>query len=292
MNLLGSDGWVLCEDGFLVHRFRERSRSASAVRAQSERSCVLHVVGVGGSVDDRPATSLCVLGPLEVVRDGDQVRLGSTQQRRLLAALLVHANDVVSSDRLIDVLWGDDAPRSATHTLQTLLSRLRAALGDDRLETRPPGYRLRVATVEVDASRFEELVRVGLGAAERPEVALRAFDEALGLWRGSPYAEFATEEFAAAEMARLSELRARAIEERSAALLDLGRPGDVIGELETEIAAEPFRERLTGAPDARARPRRKAGRIAASLRRRSVGSSPTRSGWCPHPGSKSSTTTS
>jgi predicted ATPase/class 3 adenylate cyclase len=197
-----------------------------------------------GRVVDQVATSLCVLGPLEVVRDGEQVRLGSAQQRRLLAALLVHANEVVSSDRLIDVLWSEDSPASATHSLQTLVSRLRATLGDDRLETRAPGYRLRVASGEVDASRFEELVRVGFGAAEQPEVALGAFDEALGMWRGSPYVEFAGEEFAAAEVARLVELRARAIEERSAALLELGRPGEVIGELEAEIAAEPFRERL------------------------------------------------
>jgi predicted ATPase/class 3 adenylate cyclase len=189
-------------------------------------------------------TALCVLGPLEVVRDDERVRLGSGQQRRLLAMLVVHANEVVSSDRLVDVLWGDQVPRSATHTLQGLVSRLRATLGDDRLETRPPGYRLRLASVEVDALRFEELVRIGLGAAEQPEVALGAFDEALGLWRGSPYAEFAGEEFATAEVARLVDLRARAIEERSAALLDLGRPEEVIGELEAEIAAEPFRERL------------------------------------------------
>jgi hypothetical protein len=92
--------------------------------------------------------------------------------------------------------------------------------------------------------RFEELVRVGRGAADQPEVALGAFDEALGLWRGWPYAEFASEEFAAAEVARLAELRAGAIEERSAALLELCRPEEVIGELEAEIAAEPFRERL------------------------------------------------
>ena len=111
-------------------------------------------------------------------------------------------------------------------------------------ETRPPGYRLRVDGGEVDALRFEELVRVGLGSSERPEVALGVFDEALGLWRGSPYAEFASEEFATAEAARLVELHARAIEERSAALLDLGRPEDVIGELEAQIAVEPFRERL------------------------------------------------
>ena len=134
-------------------------------------------------------------------------------------------------------------PPSATHTLQALLSRLRATLGDDRLETRPPGYRLRVASGEVDALRFEELVRVGLGRLST-EVAVRAFDEALGLWRGSPYAEFASEEFAAAEVARLVELRGRAIEERAAALLELGRPEEVIGELEAQIAVEPFRERL------------------------------------------------
>ena len=139
------------------------------------------------------ATTLCVLGPLEVVRDGGRVRLGSGQQRHLLAVLVVHANEVVSRDRLIDVLWGDGPPPSATQTLQGLVSRLRQTLGDDRLETRPPGYRLRVASGEVDALRFEELVRVGLGSSEQPEVALGAFDEALGLWRGSPYAEFASE---------------------------------------------------------------------------------------------------
>jgi predicted ATPase/DNA-binding SARP family transcriptional activator len=195
-------------------------------------------------VDDRVATPLCVLGSLGIVRAGEQVRLGSGQQRRLLAVLVVHANEMVSRDRLVDVLWGEDSPASATHSLQTLLSRLRATLGEDRLETCPPGYRLRVASGEVDALRFEELVRVGLGAVEEPEVALGVFDEALGLWRGSPYAEFASEEFAAAEVARLFELRARAIEERSAALLELGRPEEVIGELEAEITAEPFRERL------------------------------------------------
>jgi DNA-binding SARP family transcriptional activator len=162
----------------------------------------------------------------------------------LLAVLVVHANEVVSRDRLVDVLWGDGPPPSATQTLQGLVSRLRQTLGDDRLETRPPGYRLRVVSGEVDALRFEELVRVGLGASERPEVALGAFDEALGLWRGAPYAEFASEEFATAEVGLDRWDRARAIEERSAALLEWGRPEDVVGELEAQIAVEPFRERL------------------------------------------------
>ena len=101
-----------------------------------------------------------------------------------------------------------------------------------------------MANGDADVLRFEELVRIGLGSSDRAEVALRAFDEALGLWRGSPYAEFASDEFAAPEVTRLAELRARAIEERSAALLELSRPEDVVGELEAEIAAEPFRERL------------------------------------------------
>ena len=195
-------------------------------------------------MNDRVATALCVLGPLEVVRGDQCVQLGSGQQRRLLAVLLVHANEVVSSDRLVDVLWADGVPPSALPTLRTLVSRLRATLGADRLETRPPGYRLRVASGEVDALRFEDLVRAGLASADRGEVALGMFDEALELWRGSPYDEFASEEFAATEVARLVELRARAIEERSAALLELGRPEGVIGDLEAEIAVEPFRERL------------------------------------------------
>jgi predicted ATPase/class 3 adenylate cyclase len=195
-------------------------------------------------VDDQVATALCVLGPLGLVRDGESVHLGSGQQRRLLAVLVVHANEVVSNDRLVAVLWGDEPPPTATHTLQGLVSRLRTTVGDHRLETEAPGYRLRVANNEVDAARFEELVRVGLGSSDRPEVALAVFDEALGLWRGLPYAEFASEEFAAAEVARLVELRARAIDERAAALLELGRPEDVIGELEVQIAVEPFRERL------------------------------------------------
>ena len=185
------------------------------------------------------ATGLCVLGPLEVVRGGERVRLGSGQQRRLLAVLVVHANEVVSRDRLVDVLWGDGPPPSATQTLQGLVSRLRATFGDDRLETRPPGYRLGVATIEVDALRFEELARVGLGSSDLPEVALGMFEEALSLWRGLPYAEFASEEFAVAEVARLMELRARVIEERAGTLLELGRPEDVIGELEARSRVSP-----------------------------------------------------
>src|SRR4051812_9349485 len=157
--------------------------------------------------------------------------------------MAVHANEVVSADRLIDVLWTDSPPTSAPHTLQALVSRLRRALGTDRVETVRPGYRLRVDPDEVDSLRFEALVRAGLGS-NLPDTAAATFDEALGIWRGRPYAEFAEEVFASAEVARLGELRLCAIEERAQALIGLGRPGEVIGQLESEIAAEPFRERL------------------------------------------------
>jgi hypothetical protein len=176
----------LWEDVVLDHRVRERSRGGLAAGSRRARGGMSAVGGVGGPVEDRVATTLCVLGPVEVVRDGEQVRLGSPLQRRLLAALVVHVNEVVSRDRLIDALWGDGPPPSATQTLQGLVSRLRQTLGADRLETRSPGYRLRVASGEVDAVRFEELVRVGLGASERPEVALGAFDERSGCGKGPP----------------------------------------------------------------------------------------------------------
>ena len=141
-------------------------------------------------------------------------------------------------------LWGDEPPPSATHALQALVSRLRPTLGDDRLETTGTGV-----SAAGGERRGRRVAFRGAGAGRArvvgpAEVALGVFDEALGLWRGSPYAEFASEEFATAEVARLVELRARAIEERSAALLELGRPEEVIGELEAEIAVEPFRERL------------------------------------------------
>jgi class 3 adenylate cyclase/DNA-binding SARP family transcriptional activator len=194
-------------------------------------------------VTDLPI-SLSVLGPMEVVRGDTPVRLGGPQQRRVLAVLAVRANKVVSSDRLIDLLWRELPPASASHTLQALVSRLRSGLGAERVETMAPGYRLRIKPAEVDALRFEELVRAGLGLADRPRAAAAMFEEALALWRGRPYAEFADEEFASAEVARLGELRLCALEQHAGALVELGRPGEVIGALEAEIAAEPFRERL------------------------------------------------
>jgi predicted ATPase/class 3 adenylate cyclase/DNA-binding SARP family transcriptional activator len=187
---------------------------------------------------------LCVLGPLEVVRGGQPVRLGSRRQRLALAVLAVHANKVVSTDRLTEALWGDTPPPSAVHTLHTLVARLRAVVGSDRIETRPPGYRLRIEPEEFDALRFDALVHVGLTSTHRPDAALGAFDDALALWRGPAFAEFVDEEFAEAEAARLEELRIDAIEARAAALLEVDRAGEAVGELEAQITHHPLRERL------------------------------------------------
>ena len=144
-----------------------------------------------------------ILGELEVIDAGGRVDLGGSRQRGTLALLLLHANEVVSIDRLLDELWGAGAPATATNTLQQTISRLRRTLGPDRIETRPPGYMIRVAPGELDLERFEELVSQGDGDSLR---------EALGLWHGEPLADFAYEPFAQAAIARLSELRLEALE--------------------------------------------------------------------------------
>jgi predicted ATPase/class 3 adenylate cyclase/DNA-binding winged helix-turn-helix (wHTH) protein len=184
-----------------------------------------------------------VFGSLEAMREGAPVLFGSRQERLVLAVLAVGANKVVSVDRLIDALWGEAPPATASRTLPKLVSRLRKALGPNRVETVRPGYRLRVDANELDSLRFQELVRSGL-KADRPDTGAARLEEALATWRGRPYAEFAEEEFAAAEVAHLEELRRRAVEEHANAMVELDRPAEVIGALEAEIAAEPFRERL------------------------------------------------
>jgi DNA-binding SARP family transcriptional activator/pimeloyl-ACP methyl ester carboxylesterase len=195
-----------------------------------------------------------VLGSLEILDGERPVHMGSAKQRLLLAALLVQANTVVSADRLVDILWGDEPPVDAAATLQNYVSRVRAALEPSRapgdpgklLLTRVPGYLLRVEPDQLDASRFEQLVAEGALALREgnPTAATKRLGEALELWRGPALAEFADEPFAKAEAARLEERRMSAREDRIDAELALGHHGDVIGDLEAAARQNPLRERL------------------------------------------------
>jgi predicted ATPase/DNA-binding SARP family transcriptional activator len=191
-----------------------------------------------------------ILGPLTVRCAGRDVTIGSRQQRRILAALLVSAGTVVSTDRLAAVLWGDVWPATALTTLYAHLSRLRGVLhaeGAEILRTQPPGYLLRIGPEQVDAGRFERLLAEARGmAAEQPGTALARLEEALALWRGPAYAEFADADFARAEATRLEELRLAAMEERFDAGLALGRHADLAGAIEAYAAEHPLRERPRG----------------------------------------------
>ncbi|MFL5780460.1 MAG: ATP-binding protein [Thermoleophilaceae bacterium] len=183
-----------------------------------------------------------ILGPLEVAVDGGVVPLGGGKQRALLAVLLLHANEVLSSDRLIDSLWGERPPDTAAKALQVHVSQLRKALGPDVLRTQPPGYVLTVRDGQLDLSRFERLLAEAGAEPDRAR-ARELLGEALGLWRGQPLADVAYEPFAQSEIGRLEELRIAATEDRIDADLALGRDSALVGELESLIAAHPHRER-------------------------------------------------
>ena len=196
-----------------------------------------------------------LLGPVEVLRDGEPVDLGALKQRALLTLLLINANEVVSTDRIIDELWGDGAGRDRQKALWPVVSRLRAALEPDRekrgegsiLLSGPPGYVLSVDPNDIDATRFEALTTEGRGLLETdPAAASLVLSEALGLWRGHALEEFMYEAFAEAEVARLEELRIAALEDRIDADLRAGRARELIGELESLVRQHPARERMTG----------------------------------------------
>ena len=187
-----------------------------------------------------------LLGPLDV-RLGDRpVAIGGRKQRQLLAILLVNANSVVSTDRLIDELWAESPPETAATALQVYVSKLRKVLPSETLLTRPPGYVLEVDPESIDVRRFEHLVREASAALARGDAGGGAamLHESLRLWRGSALAEFAFDAFAQPEITRLEELRLVAVEERIEADLALGRHAEVVGELEALLGQHPFRERL------------------------------------------------
>ena len=194
-----------------------------------------------------------ILGPLEALDRGEPITLGGSRRRAVLALLLLHPNETLSSERLIDELWGEAPPATAAKALQAHVSRLRKALAgaddagpDGPIVTRGHGYELRVEPGQLDSLRFERLVRDAQGALAGggPEDALALLEDALKLWRGTPLADLAYEPFAQAEIARLEDLRIAAFEQLVEAKLALGRHAEVIGELEALIDEHPYRERL------------------------------------------------
>ena len=192
------------------------------------------------------AVEFRILGPLEASRHGQPLELGAGKQRALLVLLLLRAGEIVSTDRLIDALWGERPPPSALNSVHIYVSQLRKALGNGRLETHGHGYLLALEPEQLDLGRFERLLGDGRelltsGDADRAAGALRA---ALGLWRGPPLSDVAFEPFAQAEIARLDELRLAAHEERIEADLALGRHAELVPELEGLVREHPLRERL------------------------------------------------
>ncbi|MGI8808499.1 MAG: AfsR/SARP family transcriptional regulator [Acidimicrobiales bacterium] len=197
-----------------------------------------------------------ILGVLEVFDAGRPVEIGAAKERALLAELLLHANQIVSRERLVEVVWGDTPPASAAATLNTYVAHLRTALEPGRaprgrpglLLTRDPGYLLAVDPERVDALRFERLAGEGRRAlaAGDAETAAAILRQALGLWRGEALADFVYEPFAQAEATRLGELRLATLEQRVDADLSLGRHHDLVSELRRLVDEHPLRERLWG----------------------------------------------
>jgi DNA-binding SARP family transcriptional activator len=183
-----------------------------------------------------------LLGTLEVRRQGPPLELGGPKQRALLALLLLDAGRAVSTDRLIDALWGEHPPRTAPTSLQNLVSQLRKVLGPELLVTKPPGYLLRIEPSQLDVNRARTLLDEAK-AAPASERAAKLRD-ALALWRGPPLEEFAYETFAQGEIARLEELRLTLLEERLDAEIEAGEAGAVVGELEALVGEHPLRERF------------------------------------------------
>ena len=183
-----------------------------------------------------------ILGPLEVRRDDGAVDVGSSKQRALLGALLLHPNETVSTTRLVDAIWGERPPATADKLVQGYVHALRKRLGDGVLETRAPGYRLNVAARSLDLAEFERLVDEARTVPLTQAVELRR--RALALWRGPALADVAIEGTDRNVVARLNDLRLSAQIDHIDAELALGRHASVVGELESLTAANPYQERL------------------------------------------------
>jgi basic membrane lipoprotein Med (substrate-binding protein (PBP1-ABC) superfamily)/DNA-binding SARP family transcriptional activator len=190
-----------------------------------------------------------ILGPFEAIADGRALELGPPKQRTLLAVMALHANQLVTTEQLIELVWGDAPPRTAAHSVQVYVSDLRRRFGDagapDVISTRGSGYVLHADEETLDAHRFERLVVTGSRLAREGDAdgGAHALEAALRLWRGPPLADLAYAEFAQPHIRRLDDLRLRAIEELSAAQLQRGRSADALSDLSTLLEQHPFRER-------------------------------------------------
>ncbi|MFB4318976.1 BTAD domain-containing putative transcriptional regulator [Actinomadura sp. 21ATH] len=189
-----------------------------------------------------------VLGPLAVWDDeGAPVRIPEAKVRALLADLLVHEGRPVPADRLIDDLWGDRPPGRPANALQAKVSMLRRFLGRSRVVHQAPGYRLDLGGTgdEVDADRFRALA-ARARTQDDPRARAALLGEALALWRGPAFADFADEEFVRPAADRLADQRLAVLEEQAEARLDAGDHALLAGELADLVARHPLRERLRG----------------------------------------------
>jgi len=187
-----------------------------------------------------------ILGPIEVLDDGVPVDLGAPKQRAVLAVLLLHANEVVAADRLVDLVWGEHPPRTAAHSVQIYVSELRKAFAGngDVIVTRRPGYELRVDPESIDAYQFVDLVDTATAALRDGDhaAAVVAAGTALGLWRGSPLADFVYDDFAQRDIERLEEIHERAVSVLCEARLAQGHPLEAMPMLRDAVRRDPLRE--------------------------------------------------
>jgi DNA-binding SARP family transcriptional activator len=191
-----------------------------------------------------------ILGPLEAFDGERRLSLGGARQRAVLAVLLLHENEAIARDVIVDDLWGEEPPATAVKVLQNCVSALRKELpgGADTLRTLGGAYELRLGPDELDRDRFEQGVaegRAALGTGDYAEAGER-IRTALALWRGSPLSDFSYERFAQDEITRLEELHIAALEDRIDADLALGRHDELVPELEALVTRHPVRERLRG----------------------------------------------
>ena len=181
-----------------------------------------------------------MLGALSMEIDGKPVAIASATQRRLLGVLLAQPDVVVSVDRLADAVWDGNPPASARASLQTYLYRLRSAIGEEVIVTKPPGYLLDSSTFRSDAKQFEELV--ASSSAGDAQQCVNVSEQALALWRGPAFAEFEHTYTCRPAAVRLEEMRLGLRERRIEALLSLGLADRALEESESLCAAEPLRE--------------------------------------------------